>query len=322
MEFKLSNITETDIAESYFFLEKSYLATLVNVKIISVYKGNKFISYIPLEIKKKLIFKIGRLVYEPYPINSTDVLNGLVQFLSKEKLVDFLIATPNYIPFEFYPQNSIFCEFGTYRLDLTKNEEELFKGLHSKHRNVIRKCQKEGLKVRSNEKELIKECYDLFKKTMSRSKMDYPSLEYLIGLHEKIPENIYVSIVYHNDIPQGAIYLFYTKERAYYMYGGSIEKPFTGAMNYLHWNAINGLKQNGVKSYDFVGARIQPQKNSKVEGIQRFKERFGGDMYRGYMWKYIFNKPKYFLYIFALKLLAFKNRTKYKGDIIDQENML
>ena len=93
-----------------------------------------------------------------------------------------------------------------------------------------------------------------------------------------------------------------------------------GSHNLLQWEIVKKLKTLNVKQYDFVGARINPPKGSKIEGIQRFKSRFGTTLHQGYMWKYIFNKPMYFLYVQILKLLAFKNRSKYKGDIIDQEN--
>lgn len=320
MQVKLLEKSELIQKDMFFFIENKYLNTIENIKIIHFYEDEKLISILPIEIKKKLFFNIGRLLYEPYPHFNQKIIDELIYFLKKEKLVHFLLATPNYIPFSFYPKNSSHCEFGTYRLNLKDSVDDLFKNLHSKHRNVIRKCDKENLIIIKNEQNILKECYELFKETMDRSNMEYPSFKYLNNLFLKMPENIYFSVVYYNNIPQGAIYLFYTKQRSYYLYGGSISKPFTGAMNYLHWDAINNLKLNGVQCYDFVGARINPIKGSKTEGIQRFKLRFGASLYKGYMWKYIFNKPMYFLYILILKLLSFKNGTKYNGDIIDQEN--
>jgi lipid II:glycine glycyltransferase (peptidoglycan interpeptide bridge formation enzyme) len=203
---------------------------------------------------------------------------------------------------------------------LTLTQDELFANLHAKHRNVIKKAQKEKLEITKNTLDVVDNCFDLFRDTMQRSKMDYPSREYLRKLFDKMPENIYCAQISQDGVVQGAIYLYYTLERSYYMYGGSLIRPSTGAMNYLHWDAMMTLKSIGVQSYDFVGARINPPQGSKLEGIQRFKERFGGTLYEGYMWKYIFNKPKYHLYVLLLKLVALKNNTTYKGDIIDQEN--
>jgi len=99
---------------------------------------------------------------------------------------------------------------------------------------------------------------------------------------------------------------------AYYFYGGSAPNAFLGSLNLLHWRAIKYFKSLGVKYYDFVGARINPKK--ELEGIQRFKSRFGGEFKKGYLWKYPLNKWKYGLY---KPLFYLKNRRK--GDIIDEE---
>lgn len=320
MEVEIVNINEVEYFEdSIFFFNKVFLQMNKNVSLICFYEKSEIVSMIPIEIKKRLIFKIGRLLFEPYPLNNQKVIDELIVFLNREKIVDFLSATPNYIPFKYYPNHSIVCNFGSYQLNLGDTEETLFKKIHSKHRNVIRKCEKENLEIICNKIEVLDDCYELLKETMSRSNMEYPSYSYLKNLALKIPNNVYYGVVYHNKIAQGTIYLYYSNKSAYYIYGGSRIKPFTGAMNYLHWNAIKELKYLDVAKYDFVGARINPEKGSKVEGIQRFKERFGATLFQGFMWKYIFNKPKYMIYILILRILSFKNRTEFKGDIIDQE---
>lgn len=87
-------------------------------------------------------------------------------------------------------------------------------------------------------------------------------------------------------------------------------------MNLLQWNVIKKMKENNVKFYDFMGARMNPEVGSKYEGIQRFKERFGGELKKGYLWKYSLNDFKYWLY----RLLVFiYSKGHFHGDIIDQE---
>ena len=88
------------------------------------------------------------------------------------------------------------------------------------------------------------------------------------------------------------------------------------AMNLLHWSAMKLMKERGVKYYDFVGARINPDEGSKYEGIQRFKSRFGGELKKGYLWKMPLNKFKYKLFCW---LVAAKQGRNYCGDVIDQE---
>src|SRR5438552_5038586 len=73
---------------------------------------------------------------------------------------------------------------------------------------------------------------------------------------------------------------------AYYMHGGTTDDPVTGAMNLLHWVAIKSLRARGIAEYNLVGARLNPEPASKQERILHFKKRFGGDLRRGYLWKY------------------------------------
>ena len=61
-----------------------------------------------------------------------------------------------------------------------------------------------------------------------------------------------------------------------------------------------------------MGVRLNPEKGSKQEGLKMFKERFGGELHQGYMWKYSFNLVKYALY-------ASLARIRHGGDVVDQE---
>ena len=65
------------------------------------------------------------------------------------------------------------------------------------------------------------------------------------------------------------------------MHGGSISKPLAGAMNLLQWEAMCFFRKLGVRYYNFVGTRIDPEPGSKQEGLSMFKQRFGGELKRG-----------------------------------------
>ena len=92
-----------------------------------------------------------------------------------------------------------------------------------------------------------------------------------------------------------------------------------GENHLLHWQAIKDAKQNGIKYFDFIGARINPEPGSKQEGIQKFKKYFGGELVKGYLWKMPIRKFKYYFYNFLVRCKYFIKFKKYKGDIIDQE---
>lgn len=117
-----------------------------------------------------------------------------------------------------------------------------------------------------------------------------------------------------------AVLLWRTGSSSYYLHGGSCSHPHSGALNFLHWEAIKKMKARGVLKYDFVGARVSPEPGSKLEGIQRFKSRFGGEMKVGYMWRYVNRPLRYKLY--TLMLNSYMKYVKHDNtfsDIIKEE---
>jgi len=53
----------------------------------------------------------------------------------------------------------------------------------------------------------------------------------------------------------------------------------------LYWSAIKFAKEKSVLFFDFVGTWINPEVGSKQERIQRFKEHFGVELFKGFIWK-------------------------------------
>lgn len=111
---------------------------------------------------------------------------------------------------------------------------------------------------------------------------------------------------------QGCAVVPFSGHSAYYLYGGSIPNLLTGATNLLQWEAIRMFRKLGVKRYDFVGVRINPEKGSKQEGLMIFKQRFGGQLAQGYMWKYSLHPLKFAVFSLAVRFLR-------GGDIVDHE---
>ena len=245
-------------------------------------------------------------------------LENLLPFVKSEIGADFIIPANTGI-FNFFPNNSLHCKFGTYIINLELSEVELFQNIHSKHRNVIRKAQKDNLTVHYGNY-YIEDCYRLIKETFSRQGLLPPSLEYIQKLN-KLEDNVLFAVVKDKSDIQGvAIFIWKKYTSCYYLHGGSIRTPHSGAMNLLHWETILLMKKKSVKHYDFVGGRISNEAESRLEGIQRFKSRFGGEFCIGYLWKYPLNKFKYRLYILLIKFcFKYIKHDKYEGDAIDQE---
>jgi lipid II:glycine glycyltransferase (peptidoglycan interpeptide bridge formation enzyme) len=233
--------------------------------------------------------------------------------ISKSFNIDFIGQPFASAVFNTVPEKATYIPWGSYVVDLTQDQEILFKNIHSKHRNVIRKAMKSGILIK--EVTNVKLIFDILKNTMVRLNRSYPSLNEL----EKIMPFSKFYVAFKDDVPQGCAVLPYNKLGVYYLYGGSIQKPFTGSLNLMHYTAMLDFKSIGVLQYDFMGARLNVSPGSKLEGIQRFKKRFGGKLRTGFLWKYEFRPYKVKSIYFIQKFIYCLQNKKYVGDAIDQE---
>lgn len=245
-----------------------------------------------------------------------DFLNRAVRCICDNYGVDEIINL-NTSPFDVYPTGSLYCKFGSYIIDLSQSEDELFAGLHSKHRNVVRKAEKDGLLVDYGF-QYVDDCVKLMNDTYSRQNKITNESNHLHDLVE-IGDHIDFWVVKSGDEIQGCAILLWDNYSSYYLHGGSASHTHSGAMNLLQWKAMLKMKERGVRYYDFVGARLTPDPGSKLEGIQRFKSRFGGPMKVGYLWRYDIHSFKMKVYRQLMKYYLIMHGDKSNTDIIEEE---
>lgn len=280
------------------------------------YKG-KLRCILPYTIIKKAIFRLVRFRVETIPVNgalSVDeekaFLNSAVDYFRSIGAGLIIPATTNTI-FRTFPDGAVAAPYGTYFIDLGQPEEMLWKNLHSKHRNVIRKAMKEDVEIRCG-MEYADIAHKMISETLKRSKLKFMGLEAFNAFLVSLEKNVKIFTAYHDGIVQGCAVIPFSSFSAYYLYGGSASKTITGANNLLQWKAIQKFQEMGVKYYDFVGVRINPDKNSKQAGLTMFKKRFGSRLKQGYMWKCSINPLQYASYSFAARIVK-------GGDIVDAE---
>lgn len=237
-------------------------------------------------IKKAKFIKIIQLpttiIGEYDETEASSFLNKAVELLKKEYHAAIIMSL-NTSPMIAYPEKALYCKFGSYILDLSPSEEDLFKDLHSKHRNVIKKAMKDGVEITCGQ-ENIDDCVSLIAETYVRQGKSASNESYYRNL-AVLGDNCDYWVARLDGKVQGCAIILWDKDTAYYMHGGSCNHPHSGAMNLLQWEVIRKMKARGVKKYDFVGARASVMEGSKLEGIQRFKERFGGKLMMGYRWE-------------------------------------
>lgn len=277
---------------------------------------------IPYFIRKKLIFIYMSFSTDTIILNEknknleVDFLDSVINYF-KNKKIDFIFQPQTNVIFNTIPKLSIATRFGTYQINLSLDIEYLWKNVHSKHRNVIRNAEKNGIRIEHGI-QYKDQAYIIIHSTLTRSSINFIKKENYDFFLSQMGNNVEIFIAFQNEKPQCASIMPYSHNTAYYLWAGNNKEAILGSMNLLVWNALLFFKQKGVKIFDLFGARINPEPGSKLEGIQRFKERFGSEMRIGYLWKYIYNPLKYYIYIFLARIKS-KNFILYKGDIIDQE---
>jgi len=182
-------------------------------------------------------------------------------------------------------------EFGTYVIDLSESEDKLWERVHSKHRNVIRRAIKEGVEI--NLKLNINDFMNLLIYTYSKGGQKNPlNYDYLQSLMDTLSNNIIVAGAYHDGKLQSGIIVPYDEKRGYYLHGATAPNAILGSSNLLQWEIMKILKNKGVKEYDFGGARLVTD-DPRLNGIFKFKERFGGRFIDCYYWEIVLRPLQY-----------------------------
>ena len=272
---------------------------------------------LPYTIVRKAMLRMARFRVETIILSGglsvaeeKAFLNSAMGFLRSTR-ADMVIPAATNTLFRTYPDRAVAAPYGSYVVDLTQPEETLWNNLHSKHRNVIRNAIKKGVSICEGEAYLLP-AYELIRETLKRSQLGFMSLEAFRRSLVALGDNVKLLVASSDGNLHGCAVIPFSRHSAYYLYGGSASSPLSGASNLLQWEAMRRFRQLGVRRYDFVGVRINPEKGSKQDGLMLFKERFGGQLMPGYLWKCSFHPLQFFLYNLAVRL-------RRGGDIVDQE---
>jgi CelD/BcsL family acetyltransferase involved in cellulose biosynthesis len=157
---------------------------------------------------------------------------------------------------------------GSYRLDLTKGSEDLWKGLKSDCRRNIRKAREAGIEI------VPLEDADLFFKMVDATFRRHGSTSWHKAnffralISELVPRDLLWSwgARYQGKIISGAFFLHDDQEVHFISGASSPEFAYLPTSYLLHWNAIE-VSAN-------MGLRIYNSDRSRVPSIDKFKESF------------------------------------------------
>jgi len=162
-------------------------------------------------------------------------------------------------------------------VDLSKPEDLLWKEVHSKRRNEIRRAQKEGTYTRELvQMSDVEKMYGILREVYHNAKLPFADKSMFMAAFEMLkPVGLcrYFG-AYNNGTLVGTICVLAYKQRLYDWYAGSLREYLNKHPNdLLPWEVFRWGKEHGYLIFDFGGAG-SPHKDY---GVRDYKKKFGGE---------------------------------------------
>ena len=174
-------------------------------------------------------------------------------------------------------------KWATFLIDLTKDKEELWSKVNKSARKLVRRTLENGVVVRQiNDVEEFDNYQRLVNENRRRNKVkEYPySRAWWDCLVSKGFGRVFIAEL-DGELLGGlsvSLYNKYVNEWGAALSDKAREEKIY-ASDAIRWKVIEWAKANGARYYDLTGVNPSP-KNAKEEGIYRFKEKWGGTLYK------------------------------------------
>jgi len=194
---------------------------------------------------------------------------------AEETMIDFLSIGFKRAPLHILAEN-------TWLLDVSPSEEILFGNMKKNHRNLISRCEREGVIVkRTKDSEGLKNLDRLLDITAKRHGFVRFSSSYISKeFHAFADTN--EAMIYEAYLPDGQLdsvaIIMRHGTMAAYRHSASLNIDKKLPTSYvLQWEVIKDAKKLGMKYYNFWGiAPAEAKENHPFYGITHFKKGFGG----------------------------------------------
>ena len=195
----------------------------------------------------------------------------------------------------------------TVVVDLSAGEEALLGRMKQKTRYNIRLAERKGVKVRPGGLDDLPLLYRMYAETSLRDGFVIREQAYYLYVWETfmragMAEALIAEV---EGQPVGAVILFRSGAKAWYLYGMSRDLYRELMPNHLlQWEAMRRSRQAGCATYDFWGAPDVFDESDSMWGVFRFKEGFSGLVQRTVgAWDYPVSPLLYRLYTQTLPRL-------------------
>lgn len=173
--------------------------------------------------------------------------------------------------------------FGTYRVDLGQDETRLLGNFHQNHRNMVRRAQREGVRVEFTLD--LAAFHAQLDATYARGNREHRfTRRYLEALPVHFGAQLLLAGAYRGEVLEAAAIVPWDQQTGFFLHGASRDWSTPGAATLLQWAIMQRLRELGVGGYDLGGA-LESGDTPRLEGIYRFKRRFGGIFVPCWYWE-------------------------------------
>jgi ubiquinone/menaquinone biosynthesis C-methylase UbiE len=170
--------------------------------------------------------------------------------------------------------------------DLRQSEDDLWSGLSSNARQMVRKAEKAGYRaVKGDWAELVDAYYRVHSETYHRTGVTPHPKKYFEGIARHMAPRGYAAL-WAGLAPDGVPVAFHNDTRfcgaSLYATGCAETAHLDSGINYLlFWSAMLGARREGCTWYE-VGEVFPDARDGKSRGLTVFKSKFGGELHRSF----------------------------------------
>lgn len=195
-------------------------------------------------------------------------------------MTDWTWATPIYNSCKYLQEDHL-----NIIINLKKSEDELWKSVHSKRRNEIRRAYKEKLEFSIHQDEnTLESGYNILHEVYKYAKLPFPDISLFKNILAQSTDDFGLKIfaAEYNSTIIGAMFALVYKNRIYDWYAGSYRDSRDKYPNDLiPWEVMKWGKLNGYEIFDFGGAG----RPGIPYGVRDYKLKYGGQLVNFGRWE-------------------------------------
>lgn len=270
-------------------------------------EGYKARFFILEDYKAGMIFyekkeKINKIKAMPPIGNDKDSLELLEEYkrYSRKHAPFYNYITPDrFIPLLVDLKGFYRNSLSTIEIPIRESLDKLWLRLDKKARWGVNKAKKEGAQIieASTEKE-VEEFYKIYEETCKRGNISPVSLNFLKGLFNNLKDYNHLLLVrYKNKYIAGSWIKIYGKDFLCpkQEYNASLTEYLEiQPNNLLYWAMIEWVKNHGYPVLDLGGIEPEAGEGSKLDNLNKFKQRWAGEQKDYYVYSSSFIYHKFF----------------------------